>query len=436
VPATPRILYSIGKVTVETTGGDDRVEQILRFIEQTARGRTAPAPAPSSRGDALDALVAGLARLADDLRASTVSRQYVESILRSMPDALVVFGPDGRIATVNRATCELLGYSAEELVGQPLGALMAADPDAVPPERLVTVHTKRDVPIALRARDGAVIPMQANLSIHRGADQKVLGVVVVARDVRTTRALVQDLEARLRELRDTQEQLLQAGKMAAVGTLLAGLSHDLNNPVTVILGYAQRLVKDLPDDHPSHGAAVVIERQAARCAALIDTLLGFSRREGAERRRVAAAAMAERVALLAGPQAKRRTIRLDVVAPAGALLEVEVSETELEAALLNLVNNALDASPVGGVVVIRAEAVERDGQAGVALCVADGGDGIADDVLPHIFDAFFTTKPPGQGTGLGLSLARHVATAHGGDIDVETAAGGGTTMRLWLPAAT
>jgi signal transduction histidine kinase len=106
---------------------------------------------------------------------------------------------------------------------------------------------------------------------------------------------------------------------------------------------------------------------------------------------------------------------------------------EIESALLNLITNALDATPAGGSVKVSAYPVDH--AQGVELVVADTGSGMPEEVLQRAFDPFFTTKPVGQGTGLGLSITRNIVEAHGGAIDVKTAAGAGTTVRLWLPAA-
>jgi signal transduction histidine kinase len=119
--------------------------------------------------------------------------------------------------------------------------------------------------------------------------------------------------------------------------------------------------------------------------------------------------------------------------PEVELPELEANPPELESALLNVVGNALDATPPGGTVSVGARFVP--GREGIELFVADTGSGIPPDVLPRIFDPFFTTRPVGEGTGLGLSITRSIVEAHGGRIDVETAPGAGTTVRVWLPVA-
>ena len=249
--------------------------------------------------------------------------------------------------------------------------------------------------------------------------------------------LTSDLESRVRartaELSEAQDQLVRAGKMAAIGTLVAGLSHELNNPIGVILGTAQVLLESVDPKGPAARGLAAIERQARRCAGLVNALLDFSRQRAPTREPFPAAALLDRVAHLASSHPRRHQVRLALV-PDDGLPMIDVCVTEIESALLNLIGNAFDATPSGGNIEVRASAALDNGRDGVQLAVRDTGSGIADDVLPRIFDPFFTTKAVGKGTGLGLSLTRKIVEAHDGRIDVETRVGAGTTIRLWLPA--
>ena len=241
-----------------------------------------------------------------------------------------------------------------------------------------------------------------------------------------------ELESSLRRLRETQEQLIHAGKMAAVGTLVAGLSHELNNPLGIIVGYVQGMLRRMPEGAGGRESLVAVERQALRCAHLVRSLLDFSRSRPATREEAQLGPLVERVLELAAGAARRRRVHLDWNAR-GPLPVVTVCAQEIESALLNLVSNAIDATPAGGSATVTLAAMARGGRTGVELNVIDTGSGIPRNVLPRIFDPFFTTKPVGEGTGIGLSLTRQVIEGHGGSIDVRTAEGVGTTMRLWVP---
>jgi signal transduction histidine kinase len=244
-----------------------------------------------------------------------------------------------------------------------------------------------------------------------------------------------ELESSLRRLGETQEQLIHAGKMAAVGTLVAGLSHEMNNPLGIIVGYVQGLLRRMPEHAPGRESLAAVERQALRCAHLVRSLLDFSRSKPATREETALGPVIERVLELAAGQARRRDVELRWTARA-PIPVVTVCSQEIESALLNLVSNAIDATPAGGSATVTVTPANRGARGGIEINVTDTGTGISRTILSRIFDPFFTTKPVGEGTGIGLSLTRQVIEGHGGRIEVRTAEGVGTTMRLWLPLRT
>ncbi|HEV8324678.1 MAG TPA: HAMP domain-containing sensor histidine kinase [Myxococcota bacterium] len=253
-----------------------------------------------------------------------------------------------------------------------------------------------------------------------------------AADELVSAAFARQVEA-MERVEVTHGQLVQAGKLAAVGTLVAGLSHELNNPIAVIVGYVQGLLRTTPAGSPAHVGLSAIERQAQRCAALVKSLLDFSRQRPPEREEVEVGRLVDRVVELAAAQAKHRGVALQRSAQPADLPRLNVAAEDVSSALLNLVSNALDATPAGGRVVLAVLEAAHDERPGLALTVQDNGTGIPPDVLPHVFDPFFTTKPPGRGTGLGLPLSRQIVEWHGGSLQVETEVGRGTTMRIWLP---
>jgi signal transduction histidine kinase len=245
-------------------------------------------------------------------------------------------------------------------------------------------------------------------------------------------AFSRELERRVEE---RTAELVQSGKMAAVGTLVAGLSHELNNPLAVVLGYAQALMRHPSLDRSLHKPLASIESQAQRCSNLVRALLDFSRSKPATREPIAPRSLFDSVVGIAAAQARSRGVTLRVSLPPTPLPDIVASTQDIESALLNLVTNALDATPRDGDIELTGEARASGSRPGVLLRVRDNGSGMSPEVAARVFDPFFTTKPVGQGTGLGLSLARQVVAAHGGSLDMETAEGRGTTMRIWLPAA-
>jgi len=244
-----------------------------------------------------------------------------------------------------------------------------------------------------------------------------------------------ELEIAHERLRTTQEQLVQAGKLAAVGSLTAGISHELNNPMATIVLNTERLLRQTPQGAPLHTRLEVIARHAHRCSELMRALLELAREKPSASSRVPVARLLEDVETVARSQARGRDVIVESATPPKDLQDVEVSVQDLETALLNLVSNALEATPRGGRISFGVRSRAHDGQPGVEIAVTDTGNGIPPNVLPHIFDPFFTTKQTGERAGLGLALAQRIVQNAGGHIGVDTKVGRGTTMRVWLAGA-
>jgi signal transduction histidine kinase len=273
----------------------------------------------------------------------------------------------------------------------------------------------------------------------RGEQVNQLNAELERRVAERTRELAlanAELSASLAQLRRTQEQLVHTGKMAAVGTLVAGLSHELNNPLSIIVSGTQSALRRLPAESNARPMLESVQQAAERCGRLVRSLLDFARRgPSGEREPIGAVHLAERVAAVVAGEARERGVKLNVDT-GGADHEVGVVHAclaEAESALLNLLTNALDATTPDGAVQLRVRGAERNGEYGVEFSVTDTGPGIPSNVLPHIFEPFFTTKAAGRGTGLGLSLARQVVEEHGGSLRVESRPGSGATFRMWLP---
>jgi signal transduction histidine kinase/Tfp pilus assembly protein PilF len=247
-------------------------------------------------------------------------------------------------------------------------------------------------------------------------------------------AATAELDASLRRLQEVQDQLVQTAKIATADTLVAGLSHEINGPVGVILVHAVSSLRQMDANHPLWPAMTAIERQARRCAALVSTFLEVAR-GSSSREDIALDDLVRHVVELASSKARQRDTAVEVSLPPDSCL-VRVSRTQIESALMNVVDNAIDASPRGGAVRIEAVLCERERRRGVEVRVCDRGTGIDPAVLSRVFDPFFTTKTAGLGTGLGLPLARQFVEEHEGRLSIESRRGEGTTVRLWLPIST
>lgn len=225
----------------------------------------------------------------------------------------------------------------------------------------------------------------------------------------------------------------QSEKMAAVGKLAAGVAHELNNPLGVILGFAQSLARRLKEDDPIASPIKSIERESLRCKALVSNLLSFSRSTAVTFRDFELAEAIEPALHLVEAQARIRSvaIRRDGV---DAGLRVHGDSNQIQQVLINLCGNAIDAMPGGGLLTLSAgKSADKDGFA--ELRVADIGTGIPPDIRARIFEPFFTTKSAGKGAGLGLALVHEIAERHGGSVDFDTVPGKGTVFRVTLPLA-
>jgi signal transduction histidine kinase/CheY-like chemotaxis protein len=238
------------------------------------------------------------------------------------------------------------------------------------------------------------------------------------------------------------ERLAKTDRLEAIGRLAGGIAHDFNNLLTAIVGYAESLQEGLPPDHPYHHDAVEINRIALRAAELTKQLLAFSRGQVMRPSLIDLNAVVRSTEGLLKRVLSDR-VRLDL-ALSDAIDAVEVDPGQLERVILNLVVNARDAMPEGGVIRIATSPARLDEQYTgtrpgvmpgeyVALAVRDNGTGISDEVRQHLFEPFYTTKPKGKGTGLGLSTVYGIVRQSGGDIAVTSGPGLGTEFTVYLP---
>jgi GAF domain-containing protein/CheY-like chemotaxis protein len=251
--------------------------------------------------------------------------------------------------------------------------------------------------------------------------------------------LYAELQARLRELQETQAQLLQAGKLSAVGQLVSGVAHELNNPLSVVIGYGQLLMaKDLPPELRRPIELVVA--QGDRMAKIVQSLLFFSRQRKPERGAVNLRDVIEQTVGLRATQLTLSGIHVDA-AYGNGLPQAEGDEHQLQQVFLNLLLNAEQAilgsgageQRVGDRVRVSTTTRQEGDQAWLIAEVADNGPGIPTEVLPRIFEPFFTTKRVGVGTGLGLSVSYGIIQQHGGRLSVASQPGR-TVFTVELPA--
>jgi signal transduction histidine kinase len=435
-------------------------------LSREARGRVGVALAWPQAADELEAARRDLSRLRRGVEPGTIGadpaaglslRDRYATILDAgrqiatalSPDAIYSALRDAAVALLRPQQCVVLAVTGDRphaVLGN-AGHRLARDliDEAVASGRPVArgANDMRSVlcaPISVRNSVAACLYVaHGEVSALFGDEERRIGEYLAtlagaalenAEGFQNVRAFSQELERRVAE---RTKQLMRAGRMAAVGTLVAGISHELNNPLAVILGYAQLMLAKTPSDAPLRSPVASIERQARRASELVKALLGFSHRQRDARTALAPADLIQNVMALLAGQPRTRGISIETRVTRD-VPEILGNRQEIESAILNLMANALDATPEGGKVELTVERAMNDDVVGVQLEIRDTGTGISADALPHVFDPFYTTKPPGEGTGLGLSITREIVMTHDGQIEVDSQPGVGTTMRVWLPA--
>lgn len=251
-----------------------------------------------------------------------------------------------------------------------------------------------------------------------------------------------ELRRQADNLLEIEGQLRRADRLTAVGQLAAGMTHEVRNPLGSIRGTAEILRDEFPPGHPKAEFVDILLRETDRLNQVVENFLGFAREkdDGAEAGTAELGDTIRETLELVAVQAKRARVTLTATSPPP--LTVRGSADQLKQVLLNLVLNAVQATPPGGGVTVKAEirpglvkgASYRDVEGRLAaLTVEDDGSGIPDQVLPRVFEPFYTTKP--EGTGLGLAISQRIAEAHGGSLTAGNRPGGGASFTLVLPLA-
>jgi signal transduction histidine kinase len=381
---------------------------------------------PGGRADLVERADAAGRQLSAALENATLidevvrARRELEDIFDSIADLIVVCDADLQVTQANQAFAGRARKARGDLRGLPLAALVGPDLHALARDALVTPAVARTArELADAALDGTFAVVVSHL---RGATRPA-GLVIVARDV-TDRVR---LEA---ERADLAHRLAQADKLAAVGQFVAGIAHELNNPLQGVLGLTELLRRSTPPAQIDRELRS-IHREADRAAKIVRNLLVFSGGRRLNRRRVAIGTIVARVATLRARALKEHGILFERELPSD-LPFVYADPLLLQQALLNVIVNAEQAMPDGGRIELRASVTSENG---VRLAIQDSGPGIPATVLPHVFEPFFTTKPVGDGTGLGLAIAYGIVQDHGGSLTAANSVSGGALLTMTLPAA-
>ena len=373
----------------------------------------------------------------------TESKRYVEalrdsesrfrSVVQQLNDATYILF-EGRFDLVNSRFCDLTGVSAEEAAGPDFEFWDLVAPDSVP------VIRRR---LEQRERGEEVPGIYEFEVIHRAGHILQVEASVTEIDYRGGKAIL-GLLRDITEQKSLKEQLLLAQKMESIGRLSGGIAHDLNNLLTPIMGYGDLILEELPAKDERREDVKEILQAAVRARDLVRQLLAFGRQQTMQFQAIDLNGMVEGFQSLL-----KRTIRADIeirYLPSPAKPSIRGDRGQLEQVIMNLVVNAQDAMPDGGVLTIETMEMELDGEyamshSGVGvghyamLSVSDNGEGMDSETRAKIFEPFFTTKERGRGTGLGLATVYGIIRQHEGTVGVYSEPGQGSTFKCFLPLA-
>ena len=363
------------------------------------------------------ALAMDVLRLSEDEQRTRARERTLAAALATMDQPVLILGVDAKVQYANSAAIREYGYEPLEIAG------LSVDDFVVPP----ALPSRQTIPAisqdkALwtgehvhRRKDGTEFPASVTLSHIRDASDNIIGLVIGIRN--------------LTEERRVADHLGRTEKLAAIGELVAGVAHELNNPLTGISTFAQLLLEDKLEGEQLESVSL-IKREADRAIGVIRDLLLFARKTDARDVTVDINTIVQ------------HTVRLRALASRSSGIEVHMhldqstpkvrgDEQKLQQVLLNLVVNA--ESALRDAQVRHLSVITRSTNGAVVIVVSDTGHGMTASVSQRVFEPFFTTKPPGEGTGLGLSVSYGIIQAHGGTISVESTLDVGTTFTISLP---
>jgi two-component system cell cycle sensor histidine kinase/response regulator CckA len=409
--------------------GTDREFRILRPDGEIRWIRSRSYPVRDDQGETLRH--AGIDEDITELKISQQERSRLAAIVEYSEDALVGMSVDGVIINWNQGAERQYGYAAEEIMGHSISVLFPPD------------HYTEYLQIMEKIKKGEVVPSYetvrqrkdgtlANLSVSISPIETQTGEVVGASKIGHDISRIKKLEA----------QFIEAQKMEVVGQLASGVAHDFNNILAVIIGYNDLITQDLGTDHPLQKFTEEIRHASQRASGLTRQLLIFSRKQTVE---AVVLDLNEVVESMDKMLHRFLDENIEMVLLCGVDIgQIKADSGYVGQVLMNLVVNARDAMPNGGKLTLETSSATVDEEQAelhpgvipghyVVLSVSDTGVGMSEEVKARLFEAFFTTKPLGKGTGLGLTTCQTIVHQCEGFINVSSEVGKGTTFRIYFP---
>jgi len=359
------------------------------------------------------------------------TKEFLERIMESSVDGILTTDLKGKLTYVNRAMEEMLGYPRGEILGIHISNFYVRGMQLAREimDLLRVSERAENYEMEVKTKAGKALTILTSLFLLRNEDDVIIGTAGIFKDITEQKAL----EAKLK---DAQAYLIEASKMRALGELVAGVAHELNNPLMASQTILHVILKNLPVGWPERERLELIRKCNDRIEKIVDHLREFSRQTKPEFQEIDVNQPVENALMITGQQLLNHGITL-VRHLAGGLPKVMGDPNQLEQVFLNLISNARDAiDDAAGrkkELTIRSSISEDGGAPSVVVSVKDTGTGIPPENLSKIFEPFFSTKPVGKGTGLGLSLCFGIVEAHGGKIDIKSKVGEGTEISVILP---
>jgi two-component system sensor kinase FixL len=357
----------------------------------------------------------------------------LDALMDAAADAIIIIDETGLIRRFNRAAEAMFGYREADLLGRNVSLLMPEPNRNRHNGYLERYHRTGEARIIGKGRDetglrrnGETFPMQLSVGeITRTGQRSYVGIIRDVTEMRQAKEQVRHLE----------EQLLHADRLVILGELTAGIAHEINQPLTAIAAYADagRTIIDRIDEAPAADMHAICERiggQARRAAEVVQRLRRLVRSGVASKSRQDLNQIIRNILLLFEFEVKKSGTDL-VFFPLESLEELYVDDVQIQQILVNLVKNSLDAIGEAGQTDGRIEIHVGTQGTDVLVSVNDNGPGVPEQLRPRLFDSFFTTKP--RGVGLGLSICKSIAAAHGGSLRHEQSEQGGSRFTLTLP---
>ena len=354
-------------------------------------------------------------------------RNFISTVLETQAALVVILDREGRILQFNRACARATGYTFDEVQGKPFWDFFLVPEEA---EGVKEVFRElRDIGLPNQyenywlTKNGERRRISWANSTMLGPSREVDYIMGRSREVEYIISTGIDVT----DLKETQDRLRQTERLAELGTLASGMAHEIGTPMNVILGRAEHLLHRSDDERTRKGLEIIIA-QVERITRLMNQLLTFARRRPTDRRPMDLRRTVGDTLDVLFERIQKHGIAVDTVFQDGLPLALGDPD-QISQVLLNLLVNAIHAMPEGGSLRLTLSLADRH----LTLAIADTGHGIPKDILPKIFNPFFTTKEVGKGTGLGLTVVHGIISEHGGTIAVESEQGRGTTFTITLP---